>query len=66
MTTKKAKKAPDEIQFTKPISAKEKKRQVALGRAMKYLRENGGAFAYWCPYKWVRSELLMPVYPLRN
>ena len=46
MTTKKAKKASDEIQITKPISAKEKKRQAALGRAMKYLRENGGAFAY--------------------
>ena len=46
MTSKKAKKAPDEIQFTKPISAKEKKRQATLGRVMKYMRENGGAYAY--------------------
>ena len=45
MTTKKAKKTSDEIQFTRPITAKEKKRQAALGRAMKYLRENGGAYA---------------------
>ena len=44
MTTNKAKKTPDEIQFTKPISEKEKKRGEALGRAMKYLRENGGAY----------------------
>ena len=46
MTAKEAKKVPGEIQFTKPISAKEKKRQVAHGRAIKYLRENGGASAY--------------------
>ncbi len=45
MTTKKAKKAPDEIQFTRPITAKEKKDAAAIGRAMKYLRENGGAYA---------------------
>ena len=44
MTTKKAKKAMDEIQITIPISEKEKKRGEALGRAMKYLRENGGAY----------------------
>ena len=43
MTTKKAKKAPDEIQFTRPITAKEKNHAAAIGRAMKYLRENGGA-----------------------
>ena len=46
MTTKKAKKAMDEIQITIPISEKEKKRQAALGRVMKYMRENGGAYAY--------------------
>ncbi len=45
MTTKKAKKATDEIQITIPICEKEKKRQATLGRAMKYLSENGGAFA---------------------
>ncbi len=45
MTTKKAKKAMDEIQITIPISEKEKKHAAAIGRAMKYLRENGGAYA---------------------
>ena len=44
MTTKKAKKAPGEIQFTKPITAKEKERQVVLGQVLKYIRENGGAY----------------------
>ena len=46
MTAKNKKKSPEEIQFTKPLTAKDKKHIAAYGRVLKYLRENGGAYAY--------------------
>ena len=42
MTTKKTKEAAEEIQFTRPLTAKEKKLDAIYGRVLKYFRENGG------------------------
>ena len=46
MTTKKVKKADEEIQFTRPLTAKDKKHIAIYGRVLKYFRENGGRNSY--------------------
>ena len=46
MTTKKTKKADEEIQFTRPLTAKDKKHIAIYGRVLKYFRENGGRNSY--------------------
>ena len=46
MKTKNIKKADEEIQFTRPLTAKEKKLTAIYGRVLKHFRENGGANAY--------------------
>ena len=42
MTTKKTKKADEEIQFTRPLTAREKKLEAIYGRVFKYYREKWG------------------------
>ena len=46
MTTKKTKKAGEEIQFTRPLTAKEKRLNAIYARVLKYIDKNGGANQY--------------------
>ena len=46
MTTKKNKETEVEIQFTRPLTAKEKKHNALFRQVLKYFDENGGAYAY--------------------
>ena len=46
MTTNKPKNADEEIQFTQPLTAKDKKFIAIYGRVLKYIDKNGGANQY--------------------
>ena len=46
MTTNKPKNAEEEIQFTRPLTAKEKKHIAIYGRVLEYIEKNGGANQY--------------------